>query len=123
MSRIPELKSEEIGRLIRAATDSRDQAYAPHSHFYVGAAIWMPNGEIIVGCNIENALCRTCRCGSRSRRRLSILAGDCDRQRGRRDAMRCLPPIPVRIQQRHDGHRGRCDRWQQANTQIVAAVA
>ena len=57
MSRIPELKSEEIGRLIRAATDSRDQAYAPHSHFYVGAALLMPDGQIIaVGRGVELVL-------------------------------------------------------------------
>lgn len=50
-----ELKSRDIDRLVRAATDARDQAYAPHSHFYVGAAIWIPGGEIVSGCNVENA--------------------------------------------------------------------
>ncbi|MEM6472194.1 MAG: cytidine deaminase [Planctomycetota bacterium] len=50
-----ELKSRDIERLIRAATEARDQAYAPHSHFYVGAAVWIPGGEIIAGCNVENA--------------------------------------------------------------------
>ncbi len=50
-----ELKSREIERLVRAAAQARDQAYAPHSHFYVGAAIWIPDGEIVSGCNVENA--------------------------------------------------------------------
>ena len=50
-----ELKSRDIERLIRSASEARDQAYAPHSHFYVGAAIWLPTGEIITGCNVENA--------------------------------------------------------------------
>jgi len=50
-----ELKSREIERLVRAAAEARDQAYAPHSHFYVGAALWIPEGEIISGCNVENA--------------------------------------------------------------------
>ena len=49
------LKSHEINRLIRAATEARDQAYAPHSHFYVGAALLMHDGEIVIGCNVENA--------------------------------------------------------------------
>ena len=49
------LKPQEINRLIRAATEARDQAYAPHSHFYVGAALLMNDGEVIVGCNVENA--------------------------------------------------------------------
>ncbi len=50
-----ELKSRDIERLIRVASEARDQAYAPHSHFYVGAAIWLPDGEIVSGCNVENA--------------------------------------------------------------------
>ena len=48
-------KPQDVNRLIRAATEARDQAYAPHSHFYVGAALLMHDGEIIVGCNVENA--------------------------------------------------------------------
>lgn len=50
-----ELKSREIDQLARAAAQARDQAYAPHSHFYVGAALWIPGGEIVSGCNVENA--------------------------------------------------------------------
>ena len=49
------LKPQEINGLVRAATEARDQAYAPHSHFYVGAALLMHDGEIVVGCNVENA--------------------------------------------------------------------
>ena len=49
------LKPQDINQLVRAATEARDQAYAPHSHFYVGAALLMPDGEIVVGCNVENA--------------------------------------------------------------------
>ena len=52
---MPELKSQDIDRLVLAAIDARDQAYAPHSHFYVGAALLMHDGEIVVGCNVENA--------------------------------------------------------------------
>lgn len=50
-----ELKTREIDQLIRAAAEARDQAYAPHSHFYVGASLWIPGGEIVSGCNVENA--------------------------------------------------------------------
>lgn len=52
---MPELKSQDIDRLVLAAIDARDQAYAPHSHFYVGSALLMHDGEIVVGCNVENA--------------------------------------------------------------------
>lgn len=50
-----ELKNKDIERLIRAAEEARDQAYAPHSHFYVGAALLLADGEIVRGCNVENA--------------------------------------------------------------------
>ena len=52
---MPELKAQEVDQLVRAAIDARDQAYAPHSHFYVGAALLMGDGEVIGGCNVENA--------------------------------------------------------------------
>jgi cytidine deaminase len=54
-SDMPEIKPQDIDRLVLAAIDARDQAYAPHSHFYVGAALLMHDGEIVVGCNVENA--------------------------------------------------------------------
>ena len=41
--------------LIRAALDARNNAYAPYSHFLVGAAIMGKDGRIFTGCNMENA--------------------------------------------------------------------
>lgn len=41
--------------LIRAALGARKTAYTPYSHYQVGAALLAENGEIITGCNIENA--------------------------------------------------------------------
>ncbi|TWT80014.1 Cytidine deaminase [Planctomycetes bacterium CA13] len=60
-----ELTAKEIERLNQAATLVRDQAYAPHSHFYVGAALLMDDGEIVVGCNVENASYSMCLCAER----------------------------------------------------------
>lgn len=37
------------------AQQARDNAYAPYSHFKVGAALELANGEIITGNNQENA--------------------------------------------------------------------
>ncbi|GAA6206939.1 cytidine deaminase [Cognatishimia sp. WU-CL00825] len=36
------------------ALSVRENAYAPYSNFKVGAAITAANGEIFVGCNVEN---------------------------------------------------------------------
>ncbi len=41
--------------LWEAAKSVLKQAYAPYSHFQVAAAIRAKNGDIFVGCNVENA--------------------------------------------------------------------
>jgi cytidine deaminase len=45
----------EIQELVKPATEAASQAYAPYSHFKVGAAVLLNNGTIITGCNHENA--------------------------------------------------------------------
>ncbi len=42
-------------RLIDAAVAVSRNAYAPYSKFHVGAALLTKDGEIISGCNVENA--------------------------------------------------------------------
>ncbi|MBW3596983.1 MAG: cytidine deaminase [Planctomycetes bacterium] len=41
--------------LADAAIAASRRAYAPYSNFHVGAAILTTSGEIITGCNVENA--------------------------------------------------------------------
>jgi cytidine deaminase len=41
--------------LVAAATDARGHAQAAYSHFMVGAALETADGDVIGGCNIENA--------------------------------------------------------------------
>ena len=41
--------------LLRLAHEATHSAYAPYSKFHVGAAARLANGEIVTGCNIENA--------------------------------------------------------------------
>jgi len=41
--------------LIKAATDVRENAYAPFSKFKVGSALLTDDGSIVVGCNVESA--------------------------------------------------------------------
>ncbi len=44
-----------IDRLVEAARHARRCAYAPYSHFAVGAAVLTRSGKVVTGCNIENA--------------------------------------------------------------------
>lgn len=47
--------SEEQLSLEAAALKAAEGAYAPYSHFHVGAAVLLDNGEIVTGSNQENA--------------------------------------------------------------------
>lgn len=41
--------------LVEDAIAAAHRAYAPYSHFRVGAALATPDGSIFTGCNVENA--------------------------------------------------------------------
>jgi len=43
-------------RLISRAVEAQKHAYAPYSHYAVGAAVLTESGEIFDGINIENAV-------------------------------------------------------------------
>lgn len=52
--------------LLAAAREAAHNAYAPYSHFPVGAAIITTTGEIIRGCNVENAAYGEAICAERN---------------------------------------------------------
>lgn len=52
--------------LIRAALEARKSAYVPYSHYAVGAALLTDAGEIVSGCNIENASYGATNCAERT---------------------------------------------------------
>ena len=52
-------------QLTEAAREAMTHAYAPYSHFAVGAAARVDDGRVVLGCNVENAaygvtLCAEC---------------------------------------------------------------
>ncbi len=47
--------SDAVDMVVTAARAARQQAIAPYSNFLVGAALELPDGRIVTGCNIENA--------------------------------------------------------------------
>lgn len=40
--------------LMKRAEEAAQSAYAPYSHFRVGAALLCEDGSVVVGCNVEN---------------------------------------------------------------------
>ena len=52
--------------LLVMASVKRHSAYAPYSHFKVGAALLTERGKIYTGCNIENAAYTPSNCAERT---------------------------------------------------------
>ena len=61
--------------LLVAAWKARDHAHAPYSHFHVGAALLTASGEVIGGCNVENAAYPVTLCAERGALSAAVAGG------------------------------------------------
>ncbi|NTW95077.1 MAG: cytidine deaminase [Erysipelotrichaceae bacterium] len=52
--------------LLKLAFKAMDNAYAPYSHYHVGAAVLTKDGKTFIGANVENASYGATNCGERS---------------------------------------------------------
>ena len=59
------LSDEMRQQLVEAAAQARRWAYAPYSHYPVGAALLTVSGKIYDGVNVENAAYPTTMCAER----------------------------------------------------------
>ena len=57
---------EHIKDLIRLAYEAQSRSYCPYSHFATGAALEAENGQVFLGCNIENAAYSPTNCAERT---------------------------------------------------------
>ena len=62
----PKVSSATRERLLRSARKVMKNAYAPFSHFKVGAAILTSKGQVFVGCNVENSSYGMTNCAERT---------------------------------------------------------
>lgn len=67
-----------VTRLVEAARRAQEHAHAPYSRFCVGAALLTSDGQIFVGCNVENASYPLSVCAERNAIAQMVVVGASD---------------------------------------------
>jgi cytidine deaminase len=60
------ISAKQRDQLLGVARQAMKNAYAPYSHFRVGAALLTRKGELFSGCNVENASYGMTNCAERT---------------------------------------------------------
>ncbi len=68
----------DLEQLVQAARAARKFAYAPYSHYAVGAAVLAKSGKVYAGCNVENAAYPTSLCAERVAIVKAVSEGECE---------------------------------------------
>ena len=72
----PPLTAEQEADLAQRAMQARQWAYAPYSHYHVGAALLTASGKIYDGGNVENAAYGDSICAERTAAVKAVSEGD-----------------------------------------------
>jgi cytidine deaminase len=70
------LTDEERRLLIHLADEARQHAYAPYSHYPVGAALRTKSGKVFTGVNVENAAYPASICAERTAAFTAVSEGE-----------------------------------------------
>lgn len=70
------IEEDKLLTLVNAAKEGFENAYAPYSNFHVGAAALTANGNVVKGCNVENASYGLTVCAERNCLAQGVISGE-----------------------------------------------